>query len=965
MGMSPVDDPFEGEANKTHDDTILMREVWQVRSQTSRENVASRGRGYGALVLMMVLCLSPVVTAQGRTTSGSPLEKAMARGDYELASQLARSRDDAEALLVRAQMQLYQGDVEQSLSLSKLAEEKAVSDAEREEAAVLRARALYQQARWEEAVEKLEAFLRANPNAHMARLELGKILWTRGKEKEAYELLDYLGEVFNNGQVKTSRGIGHVAEAMQIIGNFQDANYAFTEAYKTDQQDADVLAKWGHLYLEKYNMNDALRNFDEALAINPNHVQALIGRISLSLMRRSETDNTNQLLDRLESVAPGLPDLHVLRGYLSLRDDDADTAKKHFERALSYAPEHLDALTFLGAHALYVRDAEAYARYKKEILRISPKDAEPLVTIADFVANTRMEHDEAIRLYKEALEVDRENATALMGIGFVLSRTNHDDEALDYFQRSFELDPYNMRVYFVLEVYDDVMPQYSFKEYERFKLRAKNSEFTIVDLFAAPVIEQAMKLYDAKYDFKPDPNLAIELYPDAQTFSIRSLGIPYIGAHGLCFGPLVTMHSPSEGNFNWHKVLWHEMAHVYHLQLSNSRVPRWFTEGLAEYETNVKDPSWRRYYDPDVATMLKNDAIPTVLDLSRGFTHSESNAEIVRAYHLASLAIHFIASEWGFDAIVQMLEAWGDGKESAQVVADVLKTTPGEFDAKFKKWLERYLIDYKTQIAFDFESIPSPKEVDRALKLNRRDVKALLHRVIHAARSGNEKEVDSALATALNVAPKDPEVHYVALFVRAGKGDHRKAYEHGNEVLDAFKDSYDLRLYMGRISLMLEEVEEARVHLEAATQLDPNGLLAWKELSDLGRRIGDKELYTSASARLYALVDSEPSLAVDRIAYAREQGDRAMIGAALKRWQDINPFDERLHREAIAHWSEAKSASEEANMELERAYLALIRLVPSQRAQLYKEAFTLFQARSMSKALERLEDQAEADGIVF
>lgn len=923
------------------------------------------GRVFAALLLVATLCVSPDGMAQGRASSTSPLDRAMQRGDYELASQLARARDDAEALLVRATMALYQGDLEQALSLSKLAEQKAVDDLEREQAAVLWARARYQQAKWEEAVEKLESFLREYPGSHMARLELGKILWARGKEKEAYELLDYLGEVFNNGQVKTSTGIAHVAEAMQIIGNFQDANYAFTEAYKTNQQDADVLARWGHLYLEKYNMNDALRNFDEALTINPNHVEALTGRIALSLMRRSETDNTNQLLDRLEAVAPGLPDLHVLRGYLALRDDDPDTARAHFDRALEFAPEHLDAITFLGAHALYVRDQDAYARYKKELLRISPKDAAPLVTIADFVANTRMEHDEALRLYKEALEVDRENATALMGIGFVLSRTNHDDEALDYFQKSFDLDPYNMRVYFVLEVYDKVMPEYSFKEYERFKLRAKNNEFTIVDLFAAPVIEQAMQIYDTKYDFQPDANLAIELYPDAQTFSIRSLGIPYIGAHGLCFGPLVTMHSPSEGNFNWHKVLWHEMAHVYHLQLSNSRVPRWFTEGLAEYETNIKDSSWRRYYDPDVATMLKNDAIPSVLDLSRGFTHSESNAQIVRAYHLASLAIHFIAAEWGFDAIVQMLEAWGEGKESEQVVADVLKSTPEQFDVKFKAWLERYLLDYKTQISFDFASVPSPKEVERALKLNRRDVEALLHRVVHAARGGNEKEVEASLATALNIAPKDPQVHYVALFIRESKEDYRNAYEHGIAVLESFKDSYDLRLSMGRISMMLEELEEARVHLEAATELDPNGLLAWKELSDLGRRVGDKELYTRASEKLYALVDSEPSLAVDRIERAREAGDRDMLEAALRRWQDINPFDERLHRASIAHWSLADKSSKAANQELERAYLSLLRIVPSQRAQLYQEALSLFTAREMSGAIERLRGQAEADGIVL
>ena len=66
-----------------------------------------------------------------------------------------------------------------------------------------------------------------------------------------------------------------------------------------------------------------------------------------------------------------------------------------------------------------------------------------------------------------------------------------------------------------------------------------------------------------------------------------------IGALGACFGRVVTMDSPKArppGEFQWEATLWHELAHVVTLQMSNQRVPRWLTEGISVYEENAGAP---------------------------------------------------------------------------------------------------------------------------------------------------------------------------------------------------------------------------------------------------------------------------------------------------------------------------------------------------------------------------------------
>ena len=81
-------------------------------------------------------------------------------------------------------------------------------------------------------------------------------------------------------------------------------------------------------------------------------------------------------------------------------------------------------------------------------------------------------------------------------------------------------------------------------------------------------------------------------YADAEQFSVRTSGLPNVGIQGVCFGKTLAAMSPRAEPFNWGNVLWHELAHVFAIQLSKSRVPRWFTEGLSEYETIERRPEW-------------------------------------------------------------------------------------------------------------------------------------------------------------------------------------------------------------------------------------------------------------------------------------------------------------------------------------------------------------------------------------
>ena len=68
---------------------------------------------------------------------------------------------------------------------------------------------------------------------------------------------------------------------------------------------------------------------------------------------------------------------------------------------------------------------------------------------------------------------------------------------------------------------------------------------------------------------------------------MRTLGETGLGALGVSFGSVLVMDSPAareRGEYNWASTLWHELAHAFHLAMTDHRVPRWFSEGLAVHE---------------------------------------------------------------------------------------------------------------------------------------------------------------------------------------------------------------------------------------------------------------------------------------------------------------------------------------------------------------------------------------------
>jgi tetratricopeptide (TPR) repeat protein len=180
------------------------------------------------------------------------------------------------------------------------------------------------------------------------------------------------------------------------------------------------------------------------------------------------------------------------------------------------------------------------------------------------------------------------------------------------------------------------------------------------------------------------------MFPKHDDFAVRNVGLPgMIGALGACFGRVVTLDSPKArppGEFQWEATLWHELAHVITLQMSNQRVPRWLTEGISVYEEKRAKPEWARQMDVEFVQVLEHGQALKLRDLNAAFTDPK---RISLAYYQASLLVEHLVTMFGDEGLRKLLRAYGLGLDTDAVLKTGLNATLDQLQAGFDQSLDR------------------------------------------------------------------------------------------------------------------------------------------------------------------------------------------------------------------------------------------------------------------------------------
>ncbi len=832
-----------------------------------------------AAVLAALVC--PAASAQAQSA-----QQLIEQGDWDAAGEEAMLRDDPASLRIRSRMAFWQGDDEAAMHFAQAAVEVGGARGEHLRSLAEIARLEWFYGERDQAIDGLRGLVREAPDSVEFRYELGWRLIDEGEVDEGRAILEGLARRYNDGLITEIDDLVWLGQAMKAAGRARDANRAFSRALADDEEHLEANLRFGQLMWSRYNTAEAEGAFKKVLERHENHPEALAGMAHIEFYRSGRFVESMELIDRAREHYPGHPEVLRARAELLIAQGAWERGDEQAAQLLERAPLDGQGLALAAAAAFLRGDGDRFEKLQARFDERRANRPDLLTTVGEF-ASFNNRHRRSVAFFEEALERDDEHAPALRGLGMSLTRTGEEVRGIEVMERAFDADRFQVPVYNTLELYDRGLRDYVTDDVEGFRLRAHMSQFELIRDIMEPFVAEARADMEARYGVEL-PSLTIEVFADPQSFSVRTVGLPHIDPHGICFGRVVLTRSPGDGNFNWPMVVWHELAHSYHLELSNERVPRWFTEGLAEYETRLHNPSWTRFHDIDLARRLAHGQLWSIAEMDRAFMTGRG-LEVSQAYQAAMLIMVYLDEEYGFDAIVDMLERFADEPEVEKVFEAALGKPVEQVDREFEQWLRRQYAGLLHQELVDSARV-GRMMADEDIS-HGSPAEGAVYRAMVAAMKGDEQRARMNLDNAKRRGGDEAAVAVMIPMVYRVLDDLDAGMEAGREALDAGVESIDLRRTMSEMARQLGRDEEAYVHAVAAVGLAPMDPASWALLMVSAERADEPWAVQRGMVELYEREPHDPRLVRQLTSFLVDRGDYDEALRAAQRWTEIAALD--------------------------------------------------------------------------
>ena len=646
-------------------------------------------RNHGSFVFLRVLIPLLVTScgALGQSDNAGPMERAR-RGEYREAVGGLESMVESGSMASDVVDSLYYAWVRQGEYEMALEQFEELSEAN-PNAGPIRlgsARANRLVGDYERALEHVEGILNFADVGTAAQNEKAGLLVDLGRRDEANQIYNNLIQRFENGFIGRNDELVYVARAMWALEFFHDANDAFRIVTQANPRDAESFLAWGDLLAEKYNDPEAVASYQDALGIDPNMPLAHLG-IAI-VLADDDPERSQASLDRALEVNPNLIEGYLLRARQRIDAEQYDDADEETARAVEINPRSAEALSLLAATSYLRGDEAEFEGYVAEVLQTNPGYSEMYYTLGELCVSVRL-YQQAVEFARQALELNPRDWKAMSLLGINLLRIGEEAEGTAALEAAYEGDAFNVWTVNTLTLLDS-FTNFDRFETEHFEIKLHKEESAALAPYVTELLEEAWDTLSTKYRYEPEPPITFEMFPDHEDFAVRTLGLPGLGALGVAFGKVVVMDSPSARppeEFNWGGTLWHEFAHVITLGTTDHKIPRWFSEGLSVYEERKAVPGWGDDLQIDYLSAINDDQFLPIADLNNGFVRPTNPGQVILSYYQASLVCDYIDETYGFDAILEMLAAYKDGRNTEEVFEAALGVGLGVFDREFAGWV--------------------------------------------------------------------------------------------------------------------------------------------------------------------------------------------------------------------------------------------------------------------------------------
>ncbi len=603
------------------------------------------------------------------------------------------------------------------------------------------------------------------------------------------------------------------AQAFLASGRLALKKYDFQLASKTFQQglekyptDPDLWHGLARSFLNG-DRSQLVRYSEHALGLNPRHQPSLLLQAEHLIDAESYAE-AKQRLDQILSINPLYPQALALKAVIAYLQNDPLTGDLHRSTALSSWRDNPEVDHTIGRKLSQKYWFAEGAEAQRRALAFDPEY-----------------HPASIQLSQDLLR---------LGIA-------SEDEGWELASHAHQHDPYNVEAYNLVTLADK-LDQFTTLESDNFHLRLSEREAPIFGRRALALLERAHAHLTELYDTTLDGKTIVEIYPNSGDFAVRTFGMPGIpGFLGVCFGPVITINSPTTRQANWESVLWHEFCHTITLKMTRNRIPRWLSEGISVFQEMEENPSWgRRMTIPYRNRILDRRMLP-ISEMSGAFLLAENDGDLQFAYFQSYLVVKFFSERYGMRALRDVLLALGDGMDPNEALSQHLG--PMEvLNRDFAGWAREQAL----KLGGDYDLSTPNNALERALvQMNREEN---YHFVLQTSRElVEEKKWDLArdrlevLVRGAGYIPGAENAHGLLAQSYGKLGLTDREYETWETMAQTEGSRLPAVIRLLEIATEREDWVTAKCWSEAWLAIDPLAQTPWRALFQADRALNHPE----------------------------------------------------------------------------------------------------------------------------
>ena len=468
----------------------------------------------------------------------------------------------------------------------------------------------------------------------------------------------------------------------------------FQNAVKIDKTYVPAYQEAGYLGLEFFSWSQSRKDFAKALTLDPENLEALSG-LALLTYSSGNIMGTSIIVEKMLKINPQYLDALEIKAGILVSEEKFKEAYQEIEKILKINPNRPSTLGLMAA--FYDMKGEKKKRDEQiaAVHKIKPGDVEVYIYLAAS-ALRQYRNPDAVAWGRKALETDPDNWEGYYECGMALLRLGEEKEGFKMLDKSFKLNPYNVPAYNILTVLDRDFKgkELVFKESEHFAVKMPKGDVDVIWPYLEKIMEETYQKFSKKYQIVPKGpqeykgKILVLILGDPQSFSVRTIGLPGLGAVGVCFGQVLMMPSPRFAcigygkGLNWKSTFEHEFLHIIILQKTNYKTSRWFTEGISTRDESDNHGNWRNLF----SSAGEKDRLLALEKLEAGFIRPKYAAQVPTSYYQAAITCRYIEEKYGFDAMLKIVEQYKQGKKTETVIPEVCGKTLKELNKDLKEY---------------------------------------------------------------------------------------------------------------------------------------------------------------------------------------------------------------------------------------------------------------------------------------